>query len=155
MTKDQEKAMSKEQAKLFAKLTKLQKDLCLGILTGMTKRGAYKQAGGKARSDNAMDESISTMLKNAGVKAFMDSMYAKQLSEVKMERDEALQILAEITRAPMAQSKTRIQAVRQMARMEGWEAAQKFDIHGNVTVTEVPMTEAQRAALDKVLEQEV
>lgn len=155
MTKDQEKAMSKEQLTLYSKLTKLQKALCIGILSGMTKRGAYKQAGGKARTNASMDESISVILKNVGVKAFMDSMYAQQLSETIMGRDEALQILSGITRAPLAQSKTRIQAVRQLARMEGWEAAQKFDIHGNVTVTEVPMTEAQRAALDKVLEQEV
>lgn len=155
MTKDQEKAMSKEQLKLYSGLTKLQKGLCIGILSGMTKRGSYKLAGGKARTPGAIDASISEILKNHAVSAFMDSMYAQQLSEVKMERDEALQILAEITRAPMAQSKTRIQAVRQMARMEGWEAAQKFDLNGNITVTEVPMTEAQRAALDKVLEQDI
>lgn len=155
MTKDQEKAMSKEQLQLYSKLTKLQKGICLGILSGMPKRAAYKQAGGKAKAMATVDVSVSEILKNPSVRAFMDSMYAQQLSEVIMDRNEALQILSGITRAPLAQSKTRIQAVRQLAKMEGWEAAQKFDLNGTITVTEVPMTEAQRAALDKVLEQEI
>lgn len=155
MTKDQEKQLSPDQLKLYKGLTRIQRGMCLGVLHGMTQRQAYMRAGGKAKTSKAIDNSASEIMGNPGVKAFMDTMYAPQLAAAKMDRDEALQILADITRGPLVQNRTRIQAVRQMARMEGWEAAQKFDIHGNVTVTEVPMTEAQRAALDKVLEQDV
>jgi hypothetical protein len=53
MTKDQEKAMSKEQLKLFSSLTKLQKALRLGVLSGLTQRQAYKQAVGQGEDRNS------------------------------------------------------------------------------------------------------
>lgn len=155
MTKDQEKAMSKEQLQLYSKLTKLQKALCNGVLSGLTQRQAYKQAGGKARTETAMDTSASEIMKRLEVKAFMGSMYAPQLSEAIMTRDEAMQILSGITRAPMAGSRVRIHAVQQLGRMQGWEAAQKHDLTGHILTTEVPLTDAQKALLDKVLEDDV
>jgi hypothetical protein len=155
MTKDQEKAMSKEQLQLFTKLTKLQKALCLGVLSGLTQRQAYKQAGGKAKTERTMDVSASEILNNPDVKVFMDSMYAPQLAEAIMTRDEAMQILSGITRAPLVGSRVRIHAVQQLGRMQGWEAAQKHDLTGHILTTEVPLTEAQKALLDKVLEDDI
>lgn len=155
MTKDQEKAMSKEQLQLYSRLTKLQKNLCLGVLSGLTQRQAYKQAGGKARTDTAMDSSASEILKRLEVQEFMQAMYAPQLSESIMTRDEAMQILSNITRAPMTGSRIRIHAVQQLGRMQGWEAAQKHDLTGHILTSEVPLTDAQKALLDKVLEDDV
>lgn len=155
MTKDQEKAMSKEQLQLYSKLTKLQKALCIGVLSGLTQRQAYKQAGGKARTDTAMDSSASEILKKLEVKEFMDAMYAPQLAEAIMTRDEAMQILSNITRAPMTGSRIRIHAVQQLGRMQGWEAAQKHDLTGHILTTEVPLTDAQRVVLDRALDLDV
>lgn len=155
MTKDQEKAMSKEQLQLFAKLTKLQRGICLGVLSGLTQRQAYKQAGGKAKSDVTIDTCASEILRNPQVKEFMDSMYAPQLAESIMTRDEAMQILSNITRGPLVPSRVRIHAVNQLGRMQGWEAAQKHDLTGHILTTEVPLTDAQRAVLDKALEDDV
>lgn len=155
MTKDQEKAMSKEQLKLYSALTKLQKALTVGVLSGLTQRQAYKQAGGKARTEKAIDNSASEIMGHPGVKAFMDSMYAPQLAEAIMTRDEAMQILSGITRAPMTGSRVRIHAVQQLGKMQGWEAAQKHDLTGHILTSEVPLTDAQRAVLDKALEDDV
>lgn len=155
MTKDQEKAMSKEQLRLYSKLTKLQKALCIGVLSGLTQRQAYKQAGGKAKTEQAMDATASEILKRLEVKEFMDSMYAPQLAEAIMTRDEAMQILSGITRAPLTGSRVRIHAVQQLGRMQGWEAAQKHDLTGHILTSEVPLTDAQRAVLDKALEDDV
>lgn len=155
MTKDQEKAMSKEQLTFYSKLTKLQKALCIGVLSGLTQRQAYKQAGGKARTETAMDTSASEIMKKLEVKAFMDSMYAPQLSEAIGTRDEAMQILSGFMRAPMITSRDRIRSIERLARMQGWDAAQKHDLTGHILTSEVPLTDAQRAVLDKALEDDV
>lgn len=48
-----------------------------------------------------------------------------------------------------------VQAIQQLARMNGWEAAQKFDLNGHIITTEQPLTDAQRAVLDKALDADV
>jgi len=155
MSKDKESQLSPEQFALYRKLTRLQRALCLGVLSGLTQRQAYKQAGGKAKTEPTMDACASEILKNPMVKEFMDSMYAPQLAESIMTRDEAMQILSGITRAPLTGSRVRIHAVQQLGRMQGWEAAQKHDLTGHILTSEVPLTDAQRAVLDKALEDDV
>lgn len=155
MTKDQEKAMNKEQRELLRKLTRLQRELAIGVLSGLTQRQAYKQAGGKAKTDKAIDTSASEILSRLEVKEFMEAMYAPQLAEAIMGRDEAMQILSGVTRAPLSPSRVRIQAIQQLGRMQGWEAAQKHDLTGHILTSEVPLTDAQRAVLDRALEDDV
>lgn len=48
-----------------------------------------------------------------------------------------------------------VQAIQQLARMQGWEAAQKFDLTGHIITTEEKLTPAQREILDKALEESV
>lgn len=48
-----------------------------------------------------------------------------------------------------------VQAIQQLARMQGWEAAQKFDLTGHIITTEEKLTPAQREMLDKALEESV
>ena len=48
-----------------------------------------------------------------------------------------------------------VQAIQQLARMQGWEAAQKFDLTGHIITTEEKLTPAQKAVLDKALEADV
>lgn len=48
-----------------------------------------------------------------------------------------------------------VQAIQQLARMQGWEAAQKFDLSGHIITTEEKLTPAQKAVLDKALEADV
>jgi hypothetical protein len=143
-----------EQQALFDKLTSLQKRVCINVLNGMNQRQAYKEAGGKAK-ETALDNIVSVMMKNTKVKAFMDEMYSYDLNQTIMSRDEALQIMSGFARAPGVTKRDRIRSVERLARMQGWDAAQKHDLTGHILTSEVPLTEAQQALLDKALEADV
>lgn len=143
-----------EQRLLFDKLTTLQKRVCMNILQGMTQRQAYREAGGKAK-ESAADAVVSVMLKNTNVRALLDAMYAYDLSQTIMGRDEAMQIMSGFARAPGVNHRVRIQATERLAKMQGWDAAQKHDLTGHILTSDVPLTDAQRAVLDKTLEGDV
>lgn len=143
-----------EQRALFDQLTTLQKRVCTNILNGMNQRQAYKEAGGKA-SEGAIDGVVSVMTRNAKVKAFMDAMYAYDLSQTIMTREEAMEIMSGFARAPGVNHRVRIQATERLAKMQGWDAAQKHDLTGHILTSDVPLTDAQRAVLDKTLEGDV
>jgi len=63
--------MDKEQTILFVKLTKLQQHVAIAKLHGENIRKAYRVGGGKAKTDNATDNAICIMLKNAKVNDFI------------------------------------------------------------------------------------
>lgn len=142
------------QQELFDKLTSLQKRVCINVLNGMNQRQAYKEAGGKAK-ETALDNIVSVMMKNTKVKAFMDEMYSYDLNQTIMSRDEAMQIMSGFARAPGVNKRDRIRSVERLARMQGWDAAQKHDLTGHILTSEVPLTDAQKAVLDKALEEDV
>lgn len=150
----QSKGMTPKQQELFDKLTTLQKRVCTNILNGMTQRQAYKESGGRAK-DTAADQVVHVMLKNVQVKAFMDEMYSYDLSQTIMTRDEAMEILSGFSRAPNLNQRVRIQAVERLAKMQGWDAAQKHDLTGHILTSDVPLTDAQRAVLDRALEEDL
>lgn len=90
--------MTPEQQELFDQLTQLQQRTATGVLAGMTQRGAYYAAGGKADTDESADSSCSQILSNIKVKAFMDSMKRQAVSDAIMSRDEAMAILTQLAR---------------------------------------------------------
>lgn len=146
--------LTAEQATLYNKLSTLQKRVCMNILHGMTRPQAYKAAEGKAK-DSAIPNIVSVMMKNAHVKAFMDEMYSYDANQTIMGRDEAMQILSGFSRAPAVTKRDRIRSMERLARMQGWDAAQKHDLTGHILTSDVPLTDAQRAVLDKTLEGDV
>lgn len=146
--------LTPEQQTLFDKLTTLQKRVCINVLHGMNQRQAYKEAGGKAKP-SALDNIVSVMMKNTKVKSFMDEMYSYELNQTILSRDEAMEILSGFSRAPAVNKRVRIQAVERLAKMQGWDAAQKHDLTGHILTSDVPLTDAQRAVLDKTLEGDV
>lgn len=150
----QSRGMTPKQQELFEKLTTLQKRVCNNVLNGMNQRQAYKEAGGRA-SEAALDNVVSVMMKNAKVKSFMDEMYSYDMSQTVMTREEAMEILSGFSRAPNLNQRVRIQAVERLAKMQGWDAAQKHDLTGHILTSDVPLTDAQRAVLDKALEADV
>ena len=141
-----------EQQALFDKLTTLQKRVCTNILNGMTRPQAYREAGGRAKGD-AVNNVVSVMMMNVQVKAFMDEMYSYDLNQTIMSRDEAMQIISGFARAPGVSKRDRIRSVERLARMQGWDAAQKHDLTGHILTSEVPLTDAQRAVLDRALDE--
>ena len=66
--------MTDEQAALFEKLTRLQKRVSLNVLSGMTDIQAYKDAGGKAKTDASARAAVSELLANPNVRRFRESM---------------------------------------------------------------------------------
>lgn len=150
----QSRGMTPKQQELFDKLTTLQKRVCTNILNGMTRPQAYKEAGGRANG-NAVNNVVSVMMMNVQVKAFMDEMYSYDMNQTVMTREEAMEILSGFSRAPNLNQRVRIQAVERLAKMQGWDAAQKHDLTGHILTSDVPLTDAQRAVLDKTLEGDV
>lgn len=174
--------MTPEQKFLFDQLTQLQQRVATNVLSGMTQRQAYYVAGGTATSDDSADASVSALLSNIKVAAFMDAMKEAAVSEAVMGRQEALEKLSLLARtdlkdlvefgdyelgtdpesgAPIIQASWKIKpsamqdpkqmaaiaelsatkdgikikthsplaAIKQLADMQGWNAAQKFE-HG-------------------------
>lgn len=150
----QSRGMTPKQQELFDKLTTLQKRVCTNILNGMTRPQAYKEAGGRAKGD-AVNNVVSVMMMNVQVKSFMDEMYSYDMNQTVMSREEAMEILSGFSRAPNLNQRVRIQAVERLAKMQGWDAAQKHDLTGHILTSDVPLTDAQRAVLDKTLEGDV
>lgn len=150
----QSRGMTPKQQELFEKLTTLQKRVCNNILNGMTRPQAYKEAGGRANG-NAVNNVVSVMMMNVHVKAFMDEMYSYDMNQTVMTREEAMEIMSGFARAPGVNHRVRIQATERLAKMQGWDAAQKHDLTGHILTSDVPLTDAQRAVLDKALEADV
>lgn len=150
----QSKGMTPKQQELFDKLTTLQKRVCTNILNGMTRPQAYKEAGGRAKGD-AVNNVVSVMMMNVQVKTFMDEMYSYDMNQSVMTREEAMEIMSGFARAPGVNHRVRIQATERLAKMQGWDAAQKHDLTGHILTSDVPLTDAQRAVLDKTIDADI
>lgn len=93
--------MTPEQQLLFDELTQLQQRVCINVLAGMSQRQAYRLAGGSAKTDESADATVSEILSNPNVKAFMDSMKRQAVSDAIMTREEAMAKLSLIARTDL------------------------------------------------------
>lgn len=93
--------MNESQKALFDQLTSLQQRVAVNVLSGMSQRQAYFAAEGTAKSDSSADATVSVMLSDAKVKAFMDAMKAQAVSEAVMSRQEALERLSNFARTDL------------------------------------------------------
>lgn len=90
--------LSDEQVSAFHALTRLQQGVALGVLEGLSQREAYRRAGGKAKSDGAIDNSASLILSNSKVDTFVKMFKAEQtdrLAQVNADRDKIIAMLHE------------------------------------------------------------
>lgn len=175
--------MTPEQQALFDNLTQLQQRVATNVLAGMSQRIAYFQAGGSAKTDLSADATVSELLSNPNVKAFMDSMKVQAVNEAIMGREEMLARLSLYARkgikdivkfktvvigkdletgedlqqtgwwipdsvlqseedlsiiselevgkfGPKIKTHSALQAMAQIAKMQGYEAAGKWEISG-------------------------
>lgn len=95
--------LTDEQKVLFDALTKQQQQFALGILKGLNQIDAYKQAGYKAKNENAASVSASQIFGNLKVKAFLDSVNEAAISSAIMTREEALERLSSIGRSSVSE----------------------------------------------------
>lgn len=175
--------MTPEQQALFDNLTQLQQRVATNVLAGMSQRIAYFQAGGSAKTDLSADATVSELLSNPNVKAFMDSMKVQAVNDAIMGREEMLARLSLYARkgikdivkfktvvigkdmetgedlqqtgwwipdsvlqseedlsiiselevgkfGPKIKTHSALQAMAQIAKMQGYEAAGKWEISG-------------------------
>lgn len=86
--------MTPKQQELSEQLTKLQRQTVIGVVSGMSQREAYRNAGGKAKSDGAADAVVSEMLSSPKVDAFYRSLINEAATEAVLTRQEALERLS-------------------------------------------------------------
>lgn len=94
--------LTEEQISMFNDLTRLQKSVCLKSLEGMPDIEAYRQGGGKGKTENASAVSVSQILSNHKVAAFMNSVRGGRLNDLIMSREEMLQRLTALSRTTMS-----------------------------------------------------
>lgn len=93
--------MTDEQKELFDKLTGLQKDIVTNTIAGMKPIDAYRNSRGKAKKEQTMSASVSEILSNPNVKAFLDSMREVGVSSAIMSRTEMMERLSSLARINM------------------------------------------------------
>lgn len=184
--------MTPDQKFLFDQLTQLQQRVATNVLSGLTQRQSYVDAGGRAVGDESIDACASELLSNPKVVAFMDSMKLEAVSDAIMTRKQALERLtlmanteitdilefrtmevqevkdgetvtvetttwsmkdspdverraaASIKSVTMTKFGPKIEmydardAIAQIAKMQGWEAAQKLDLSNTDGTLKMP-----------------
>ncbi|CDG21053.1 putative phage terminase, small subunit [Xenorhabdus poinarii G6] len=93
--------LTDEQKVLFDALTKLQQKFVLGILKGLNQTDAYRNAGGKAKTEDTARSCASEILTNPNVKTFLDAMNQEAVSDAVMSRQEALERLSAMGRVSL------------------------------------------------------
>lgn len=86
-------ALTPEQQDLSDALTKLQRNVVLGVVAGKSQRQAYRDAGGKAKTDAAADTSAYEIMSRPEVDAFYQSLIAQAANSSVMTREQALERL--------------------------------------------------------------
>ena len=107
----------------------------INLVSGMAKRDAYFDAGGKSKSPRVADSVVSKMLTNVNAKAFHDSLIEHKACSAIMTRDEAMEILTGVARTKINDIEEYklvpvLPAIKQLAAMDGWDAAQKYEHTG-------------------------
>lgn len=94
--------LTTEQRVLFDSLTSLQQEIVTNSISGMNDIDAYKASSGKAKTIKAMESSVSEILSNPKVEAFMFSMRESALSDAVMTKQDMLERLSGLARVDMA-----------------------------------------------------
>lgn len=124
--------LTPEQQELADKLTNLQRGVVLGVVAGKSQRQAYRDAGGRAKTDLSADATVSELLSNPNVRAFYNSLIANVAEKAIWTREDSLRTLAEIASGGDENGKTsdRVAAVKELNAMGGWNSPQKLELTG-------------------------
>lgn len=92
-------SFSEKQLELSGKITDLERKTVIGMVKGnLSQRKAYYAAGGKAKTDNSADATVSRMLSKVKVDAFYHSLLEETAGDAILGRNEAMEILTDIAR---------------------------------------------------------
>lgn len=90
---------NEKQLELSRHISDLERKTVIGIVKGsVSQRKAYYDAGGKAKTPNSADATVSRMLKKVKVNEFYHSLIEETAGNAILSRDEAMGILTEIAR---------------------------------------------------------
>lgn len=128
MSQEVKTELTPEQMKLAAKLTHLQRLTIIGMVEGKDQRQAYRDAGGKSKSDRTADAVVCKMLTNANVQVFYEALIAASAQGSVLTRKEALEKLTGIARS--AEDRSVMQAIKQITEMQGWEEPKRTELTG-------------------------
>ncbi|AFM54847.1 putative phage terminase, small subunit [Marinomonas phage P12026] len=135
--------MTKEQKALFDALTPLQQKVCINIVSGMSNIDAFMLANKKIKDRVTGEASVSRMLRDVKVRAFIDSMKAAAVSSAVMSRERMLELhtkIADIGNAAIDQMSLeeltehkaaldiKLKAMNQLADLAGYKAASKHEL---------------------------
>jgi phage terminase small subunit len=139
--------MNEEQTKCFEALTPLQKEVSLNSISGMNDIDAYKASRGRAKNENTMRATVSEILINPNVKAFIKSMASHVVNPAVMSRQEMIEKLSALSRVDVSDiSKVSIEeltefkggydvklkaihtSMKQLAELAGYEAPKQVEI---------------------------
>ena len=94
--------MTPDQIALFDRLTPLQKEVATNVLSGMKPIDAYRASSGKAKP-SAVTATVTEILANPNVVAFMKSVQIPAVDSGIMTRDEALRRLSTLARTKLSE----------------------------------------------------
>jgi phage terminase small subunit len=97
----QQFTMTEEQRAVFNEFTALKQEIILNSLSGMNDIDSYKNSRGKASTLKSMESSVSAILSNDKVKAFLLSMRENMVSSAVMSRAEMMEELTLVARTKL------------------------------------------------------
>lgn len=125
-----------EQKVLYDACSKLERLTVINHIQGnMSQRAAYYEAGGKSKTHKTADVVVCQILGRTRVKAFSDSLVEEMAGAAIMTREQALKILTTVASTKINEIEEYkivpiLPAIKQLAQMEGWEAASKHEHSG-------------------------
>ena len=94
--------MTEEQKTLFSVMTSMQQNICIASLAGKNDIDAYYAGGGKSKTRLSAEATVSKLLSNTKVKAFLASMKQDAVKGAVMDRTEMLERLSTLARVNMS-----------------------------------------------------
>lgn len=134
--------MTKEQKVLFDNLKPLQKEIALNSISGMNDIDSYKASKGKAVKENTMRASVSEILTNPNVTAFIASIKATAVNDAIMSREKMLETLSKLAELSQEQLQVGVESLAELkggydvkmkamdmiSKLQGYESASKIDL---------------------------
>jgi len=104
----------------------------INMVGGMTQESAYREATGSQGNPTSLQKSGCEWAKNEKIVKYMIFLGEKAEKETLWTRKRALDCLGEIIEKDMEEGNGKIAttAIAQMSKIQGWEAAQKFEHTG-------------------------
>lgn len=144
--------LTEEQVSLYHQLAPQQGRTLLGVVSGLSDRDAYYQAGGKG-SKNAASMYVSRLRASEKGRAFLQAMRKNEVetAAVKgvMTKRQALERLSRIANSS-PQERNQIAAIKEMAELQGWHAPTRQQIEVPKGVTHKYSSEDYKQAAEDI-----